>query len=230
MLRIDAEQAAQRDGRLKQDADILFVLTTNRPEQLESALAGRPGRIDQAIEIPLPDADGREKLLRLYGRGMTLGDGALHAAVRRTEGVSAAFIKELCRRAAQANLSRDGGGEIGAEDFDAALNEMLFDGGGSIWRCSAARARGGGAPLSRCAARTRVAKWGEARVVAGLARANCKVRSARVFRLRRIHDERGGRHPRRHCQRSEAIQSQNNIESMCCSGLLRCARNDGPMA
>ena len=42
----------QMDG-LKQDADILFVLTTNRPEQLEGALAGRPGRIDQAIEVPL---------------------------------------------------------------------------------------------------------------------------------------------------------------------------------
>jgi len=37
---------------LKQDADILFILTTNRPEQLESALASRPGRIDQAIEVP----------------------------------------------------------------------------------------------------------------------------------------------------------------------------------
>jgi ATP-dependent 26S proteasome regulatory subunit len=32
---------------LKEDADILFVLTTNRPEQLEAALAGRPGRVDR---------------------------------------------------------------------------------------------------------------------------------------------------------------------------------------
>jgi ATP-dependent 26S proteasome regulatory subunit len=52
----------EMDG-LKQDADILFVLTTNRPEQLESALAGRPGRIDQAIEVPLPDEIGRGKLV-----------------------------------------------------------------------------------------------------------------------------------------------------------------------
>ena len=44
----------EMDG-LKEDADILFVLTTNRPEQLEGALASRPGRIDQAIEVPLPD-------------------------------------------------------------------------------------------------------------------------------------------------------------------------------
>ena len=31
------------------EARMLFVLTTNRPEVLEPALAARPGRIDQAI-------------------------------------------------------------------------------------------------------------------------------------------------------------------------------------
>ena len=36
----------EMDG-LKEDADILFVLTTNRPEQLEGALPGRRGRIDR---------------------------------------------------------------------------------------------------------------------------------------------------------------------------------------
>ncbi|HRX79991.1 MAG TPA: ATP-dependent Clp protease adaptor ClpS, partial [Pirellulaceae bacterium] len=61
----------EMDG-LKQDADIIFVLTTNRPEQLEGALAGRPGRIDQAIEVPLPDDEGRAKLVRLYGKGLAL--------------------------------------------------------------------------------------------------------------------------------------------------------------
>ena len=38
----------EMDG-LKGDADILFLLTTNRPEALEQALAARPGRVDQAI-------------------------------------------------------------------------------------------------------------------------------------------------------------------------------------
>ena len=50
----------EMDG-LKEDADILFILTTNRPEDLEGALSSRPGRIDQAIEVPLPDAIGREQ-------------------------------------------------------------------------------------------------------------------------------------------------------------------------
>ena len=53
----------EMDG-LKENADILFILTTNRPEALEAALASRPGRIDQAIEFPLPDEEGREKLVR----------------------------------------------------------------------------------------------------------------------------------------------------------------------
>src|SRR6476660_5581803 len=80
----------EMDG-LKEDADILFVLTTNRPEQLESALAGRPGRIDQAIEVPLPDEVGRGKLVRLYGKNLPLEDTVADEAVRRTAGVSAAF-------------------------------------------------------------------------------------------------------------------------------------------
>ena len=101
----------EMDG-LKQDAEILFVLTTNRPEQLERALAGRPGRIDQAIEVPLPDEIGRRKLVQLYGRDLPLGDAIVDEAARRTEGVSAAFIKELMRRIAQASIARDGGATV----------------------------------------------------------------------------------------------------------------------
>ena len=98
----------EMDG-LKEDADILFILTTNRPEQLESALSNRPGRIDQAIEVPLPDDIGRRKLVQLYGKGLSLGETIVSEAAQRTKGVSAAFIKELMRRVAQASIARDGG-------------------------------------------------------------------------------------------------------------------------
>jgi ATP-dependent 26S proteasome regulatory subunit len=118
----------EMDG-LKEDADILFVLTTNRPEELESALAGRPGRIDQAIEVALPDEIGRGKLVRLYGRGLTLDSAVVDEAVRRTEGVSAAFIKELMRRIAQSAIARDGAASVISADIDEALNDMLFAGG-----------------------------------------------------------------------------------------------------
>ncbi len=118
----------EMDG-LRQDADILFVLTTNRPEDLESALASRPGRIDQAIEVPLPDDIGRRKLVQLYGRGLPLGDGVVAEAAHRTKGVSAAFIKELMRRIAQASIARDGGTSVVSGDIGEALDDMLFAGG-----------------------------------------------------------------------------------------------------
>jgi ATP-dependent 26S proteasome regulatory subunit len=118
----------EMDG-LKEDADILFVLTTNRPEQLEGALTGRPGRIDQAIEVPLPDATGRRKLVELYGKGLSLDADIIDEAVQRTDGASAAFIKELMRRMAQASVRRDGGASIEAGDIGEALDDMLFAGG-----------------------------------------------------------------------------------------------------
>ena len=87
----------EMDG-LKPNTDILFVLTTNRPEKLEAALASRPGRIDQAIEFPLPDDAGRAKLVRLYSRSVPVPDDVAAAVVKKTERVSASFIKELMRR------------------------------------------------------------------------------------------------------------------------------------
>ena len=59
------------DG-LDEDADLIFLLTTNRADALEPALAARPGRVDEAVEIALPDADGRRRLLDLYGAGVSL--------------------------------------------------------------------------------------------------------------------------------------------------------------
>ena len=118
----------EMDG-LREDADILFLLTTNRPQALEAALASRPGRVDQAIEFPLPDDEGREKLVRLYSQGVELPPEVAEAVVARTAGVSAAFIKELMRRSVQFHLERSETGRIELRDVEAALEEMLFSGG-----------------------------------------------------------------------------------------------------
>lgn len=118
----------EMDG-LKPDTDILFVLTTNHPRKLEAALASRPGRIDQAIEFPLPDDDGRAKLVRLYARGVDVPEAVAAAVVKKTDKVSASFIKELMRRATQFYLERDGTGPLELRDVEEALEEMLFKGG-----------------------------------------------------------------------------------------------------
>jgi ATP-dependent Clp protease adapter protein ClpS len=118
----------EMDG-LKGDAEVFFILTTNRPEMLEQALASRPGRVDQAIEFPLPDEGGRRKLVALYGRGLPIGAELADSLVDRTRGVSAAFIKELMRRTAQFHLERGAESTISEADAAAAMEEMLFSAG-----------------------------------------------------------------------------------------------------
>lgn len=118
----------EMDG-LKEDAEIFFLLTSNRPEDLEDALACRPGRVDQAIEFPLPDEKGREKLLQLYSRGVKVPRELVEVIAQRTKDVSAAFIKELMRRALQFHLGRSESPDIDLEDIENALQELLVTGG-----------------------------------------------------------------------------------------------------
>jgi hypothetical protein len=120
----------EMDG-LGPKADVIFLLTTNRPEVLEPALSARPGRIDQAIEFPLPDEECRRRLFALYGAG--LDTSALDVArwIVKTEGVSPAFIEELLRKSALMAAER---GEttplrITDADVEAALDELVCFGG-----------------------------------------------------------------------------------------------------
>jgi hypothetical protein len=118
----------EMDG-LREDAEVLFILTTNRPDQIEPALVSRPGRIDQAVEFPLPDEEGRAKLAMLYARGLAISQELLQLIVSRTKGVSAAFIKELMRRCAQFEIEFSGGNSVTQAAVGAALEEMLVTGG-----------------------------------------------------------------------------------------------------
>ena len=113
------------DG-LDEDHDILFVLTTNRADLLEPALAARPGRVDQAVELPLPDADGRRRLITLYGEGLGLPPSVDESLIASLEGVSPAFIRELLRRAAllSADDTDDGALHVGPSHLEHALQEL----------------------------------------------------------------------------------------------------------
>jgi ATP-dependent 26S proteasome regulatory subunit len=113
------------DG-LDGDADVTFLMTTNRVDVLERALAQRPGRVDLAVEVPRPDAAARRALFALYARGLPLSAEAVGAAAERAEGVTASFAKELLRRvvlgaAVEARRVSD-------DDLVTALDGMLADG------------------------------------------------------------------------------------------------------
>ncbi|MGH3246135.1 MAG: hypothetical protein ACRDOI_07995, partial [Trebonia sp.] len=120
----------------------LFLLTTNRADLLEPALAARPGRVDVAVEIELPDAAARERLLALYGRGVPLAltPEDIATVVERTDGTTASFLKELIRRSVLESLhapqqtagdgtarSSDHGGPttVTGEHLARALDDLL---------------------------------------------------------------------------------------------------------
>jgi ATP-dependent 26S proteasome regulatory subunit len=115
----------QMEG-LAEDEDLLFVLTTNRPDLIEPALAARPGRVDLALEIPLPDPDGRRRLITLYGAGIDIDPGSLDQLVERSDRVSGAFIKELMRQAWLRSALEDREPPT-AEDLTRVLDELLED-------------------------------------------------------------------------------------------------------
>jgi len=110
------------DG-LDGDMDVAFVMTTNRVEVLERALAERPGRVDLAVEVPLPELAERERLFRRYAQGLPFSPAALDAAALRAEGVTGSFAKELIRRAVlRAALRAEPGDDT---DLQIALDDLL---------------------------------------------------------------------------------------------------------
>ncbi len=118
----------EMDG-LAEDADVLFVLTTNRADLLEPALAARPGRVDQAVELGMPMPAARRALFTLYQGPLAVDTIRLDSVLARTEGVTASFLKELLRRAAvrAADHTPPQAAEmsVSADDLDAALDELL---------------------------------------------------------------------------------------------------------
>ena len=116
----------EMDG-LAEDADVVFVLTTNRADLLEPALAARPGRVDQAVELRLPDVAARRALFELYRGGLDVDTSGLDDVLTRTEGVTASFLKELLRRAALVSAQRTEAGplRVSAADLAGALDELL---------------------------------------------------------------------------------------------------------
>ncbi len=113
------------DG-LDNDADVAFVLTTNRVELLERALSQRPGRVDLAVEIPLPSKHERVELLKLYSSGLQFSPSAIEGAAAHTAGTTASFAKELIRRSVVAAAAA--GKAPGDSHLGDAVGQLMADG------------------------------------------------------------------------------------------------------
>ena len=118
----------EMDG-LAEDADVVFILTTNRADLLEPALAARPGRVDQAVAFSLPDDLSRRRLLELYRAELSLDLSDSDSVIERTDGVTASFLKELLRKASLVAAEHDTTGSgaltVTGADLVAALDGLL---------------------------------------------------------------------------------------------------------
>jgi len=104
---------------------VIIIAATNRPDVLDSALL-RPGRFDRQIYVDLPDMIGREQILRVHARRLSLGDNVdLGVIARGTPGLSGAELANLLNEAALLAARRNRK-KIDAADVEDAREKVQF--------------------------------------------------------------------------------------------------------
>jgi cell division protease FtsH len=103
---------------------LIIMAATNRPEILDPALL-RPGRFDRKVVIDRPDLKGREQILKVHTRGVTLAPEVdLTAVAARTPGFVGADLANLVNEAAL-RAARAGKGAVEMADFDEAIERVV---------------------------------------------------------------------------------------------------------
>ncbi|NOY84987.1 MAG: ATP-dependent metallopeptidase FtsH/Yme1/Tma family protein [Nitrospirae bacterium] len=113
----------QMDG-FDTNKGVIIMAATNRPEILDPALL-RPGRFDRNVAIDRPDVKGREKILKVHTKGVTLSkDLDLTAIAAKTPGFVGADLANLINEAAllAARKEKDA---VEMADFDAAIDRII---------------------------------------------------------------------------------------------------------
>lgn len=115
------------DGVGNKSAEIMTILTSNHPENINSAMR-RPGRIDVVLEIAPPNAEAVERLIRLYTSNILDPDVNLTHPAELLEGQIPAVIRECCERAKLNAISRTDGSpdwKLTSADITAAGSTLL---------------------------------------------------------------------------------------------------------
>ncbi len=103
---------------------IIIMAATNRPEVLDPALL-RPGRFDRQVLVDKPDVNGREQVLLIHARQVTLGpDVDLRTVAARTAGFAGADLANLVNEAALLAARRDRPA-VTMQDFDDAIDRLI---------------------------------------------------------------------------------------------------------
>lgn len=93
----------QLDG-LVENHYVIVIATTNKVDEVESALRNRPGRFDRILDVPPPDYDGRVSMLTLYTKKFILKGVDIPLIAKKTDNYTGAHIKELVTTAVMAAI------------------------------------------------------------------------------------------------------------------------------
>lgn len=105
-------------------AGIVLLAATNRPEILDAALL-RAGRFDRQVVVDRPERKGREAILRVHARKVTLDDDAdLGQVAAITPGFTGADLANLVNEAAIIATRRNGD-KVTMADLTAAVERII---------------------------------------------------------------------------------------------------------
>jgi cell division protease FtsH len=103
---------------------VVVIAATNRPDILDPALM-RPGRFDRHITVERPDAEGRERILRIHaGKKPLAPDVDLTRIAERCPGFTGADLASTVNEAALLTIRR-GGQQIEMKELELAIVRVL---------------------------------------------------------------------------------------------------------
>ncbi|KAI5168344.1 26S proteasome regulatory subunit T5 [Pancytospora epiphaga] len=104
--------------------EIKIIAATNRVDILDPALL-RSGRLDRKIEFPLPNTEGRKRIMQIHARNMTVNPTVnFDELARSTEGFNGAQCKAVCVEAGMCAVKKNKN-EICQNDFIHGISEVM---------------------------------------------------------------------------------------------------------
>lgn len=116
----------EMDGFSTSDSPVVVIAATNRPDVLDTALM-RPGRFDKRVEIPFPNIESREKILRVHAKAIKIDDTVdIARLARATSGFSGADLANLVNEAALLASKDPERTVVNIGDFDEARDKIIM--------------------------------------------------------------------------------------------------------
>jgi len=104
---------------------IIIIAATNRPDVLDPALL-RPGRFDRQVVVPIPDIEGREKILAVHMKKVPLAPDVIPRVIARgTPGFSGADLANLVNEAALLAARRNKR-LVAMQEFEDAKDKVMM--------------------------------------------------------------------------------------------------------